>query len=272
MKLHFMGVRRVPPVPSPVLIEVYEILRSRGYIVTEDIVEERLQRPDELVPHADFYLLKSHTELARAVAGILHVQGARMLNPYVSCSAVQSKIITARLLRHANIPVPKSWVTGNLALAADVINEHAIIVKPHMGHRGAGIYYCKTAADLAQIPPTDTPMIIQEWIEGPGEDLKVYVAGGEVHGVRKTFSDNSFSVPGTSGPIDDEVREIALNVGKVCGLGLYGLDIIESERGPFVVDVNYFPGYKGVPDAAAMIADYIDAYVKGQVTLTPPRL
>jgi hypothetical protein len=37
-----------------------------------------------------------------------------------------------------------------------------------------------------------------------------------------------------------------------------------------VVDVNYFPGYKGVPNAAGMIADYIDDYAKGKVTLTPP--
>ena len=62
----------------------------------------------------------------------------------------------------------------------------------------------------------------------------------------------------------------SLRAGRVCGLGLYGLDIIESPRGPFVVDLNYFPGYKGVPNAAPMIADYIDAYAKGDVTLRPP--
>ncbi len=272
MKLHFMGVRRVPPVPSPILIDVYDILRRRDYIVTEDIVEERLQRPDILIPSADFYLLKSHTELARAIAGILHVQGARMLNPYVSCSVVQSKIITSRLLRHANIPTPKSWVTGDLEMAANLLNEHPLIVKPHMGHRGAGICYCKTVTDLMQIPRSDIPMIIQEWIESSSEDLKVYVVGDEVHGIRKPFSETSFSVPGIPVPVDDDIREIALNVGKVCGLGLYGIDIVESKQGPFVVDVNYFPGYKGVPDAAGMIADYIDAYVQGQVTLTPPCL
>ena len=272
MKLHFMVVRRVPPMPSPVLTTTYEILRGRGYTITEDIAEELLRRPDELVPNADLYLLKSHTELARAVAGILHVQGAHMLNPYEACSAVQSKIITSRLLHHANIPVPKSWITGDLALAAGVLDEHPIIVKPHMGHRGTGVHYCKTVKDLAQIPTTETPMIVQEWIDGPGEDLKVYVAGDEVHGVRKRFSKTSFAVPGKAGPTSDNVREIALKVGKVCGLGLYGLDIIESERGPFVVDVNYFPGYKGVPDAAGMIADYIDAYAQGEVTLTPPHI
>ncbi|HEY7183748.1 MAG TPA: hypothetical protein VIC84_20115, partial [Blastocatellia bacterium] len=88
--------------------------------------------------------------------------------------------------------------------------------------------------------------------------------------VRKQFSESSFSVAGRHGEITDEIREISQRVGEVCGLGLYGLDIIESDRGPYVVDVNYFPGYKGVPNAAGMIADYIDSYAKGKVTLTPP--
>jgi glutathione synthase/RimK-type ligase-like ATP-grasp enzyme len=141
-----------------------------------------------------------------------------------------------------------------------------------MGHRGAGIYLCRTPEDIDKIPPPTTPVIIQEAIAGHGEDLKIYVAGEEVHGVQKPFSETSFSVPGRPVPLSDEVRELSLKVGKVCGLGLYGLDIIESDRGPFVVDVNYFPGYKGVPNAAGMIADYIDAYAQGKTSLTPPNL
>lgn len=104
MKLHFMIVRRVPPVPSPVLVECYEILRGRGYTVTEDIAEEIIQRPDLMKIDADLYLLKSHTELSLALAGVLFTQGANMLNPYQSCSLIQSKIITSKLLREGGIP------------------------------------------------------------------------------------------------------------------------------------------------------------------------
>jgi glutathione synthase/RimK-type ligase-like ATP-grasp enzyme len=270
MKLHFMIVRRVPPVPSPVLVETYEILRGRGYTVTEDIAEEVLQRSDLLQVDADIYLLKSHTELSLALAGILFTQGANILNPYESCSLIQSKIITSKLLRKAGIPAPDSWVTADLSLAKPLLEKHPLIIKPHMGHRGAGVNLCKTPEDIDRIPEPDTPLIIQEAIPGPGEDLKIYVAGDQVYGVKKAFSESSFTVAGRHVPITDEVREISLKVGRVCGLGLYGLDIIESDRGPYVVDVNYFPGYKGVPDAAGMIADYIDDYAKGRVTLTPP--
>jgi ribosomal protein S6--L-glutamate ligase len=161
-------------------------------------------------------------------------------------------------------------VTGDLSLAKSLLEKHPLIIKPHMGHRGAGVHLCKTPEDVDKIPPPTTPMIIQEAIPGPGEDLKIYCVGNQVQGVRKQFSESSFSVAGRHGEITDEIRKISERVGEVCGLGLYGLDIIESDRGPYVVDVNYFPGYKGVPNAAGMIADYIDDYARGKVALTPP--
>ena len=64
MKLHFMIVRRVPPKPSPVLVEAYEILRGRGYEVTESIAEEEIAQSDDVKVSADLYILKSHTELS----------------------------------------------------------------------------------------------------------------------------------------------------------------------------------------------------------------
>ena len=62
-------------------------------------------------------------------------------------------------------------------------------------------------------------------------------------------------------PVDPEVRRIALAAGRALGLTLYGLDIIESDEGPVVVDANYFPGYKGVPDAGALIGEHLDELV-----------
>jgi ribosomal protein S6--L-glutamate ligase len=269
MKLFFMVVRRVPPVPSPVLVEAYDILKRRGYEVDEGIAEEMLTRPDLLTVSHDLYILKSHTELSLSLAGILYSQGARLLNPFPSCYLTQNKIVVSRLLQMVDVPAPRSWVTGDLALLRSLAEETTLIIKPHLGHRGAGIHFVRNPDDLKELPQPETPIIIQEFIEGTGEDLKIYVVGEEVFGVSKPFSESSFTVPGRPVPISDEVRQLSLRVGKVCGLGLYGLDIIESPRGPFVVDVNFFPGYKGVPDVAPLIADYIDGYAQGRFGLNP---
>src|ERR687897_333594 len=81
----------------------------------------------------------------------------------------------------------------------------------------------------------------------------------------RPFSADSFSRPGRPCPVDPEVREVARRCGEALGLGLYGIDIIEGRQGLSVVDVNFFPGYKGVANAAPLIAAYIEAYAREQI-------
>jgi ribosomal protein S6--L-glutamate ligase len=269
MKLCFMLVRRIPPVPSPVLVEACEILTRRGFRIDSGIAEDIYVQPDSLRPAHDLYLLKSHTELSLSLAGILHAQGARMLNPYRSCITAQDKIIASRLLRAVGVPTPRCWVTDDLTLMHSVVEERPLIIKPYRGHRGAGISVVHNPDELAAVPPPETPVLIQEFIQGSGEDLKVYVVGEEVFAVRKEFSAMSFTQAGRPSQVSPKMRDIALRCGQVFGLGLYGLDIIESPTGPVVVDLNYFPGYKGVPRVAPIIADYIEGFALGRFDLEP---
>jgi ribosomal protein S6--L-glutamate ligase len=270
VRLYFILVRRVPPVPSPVLLEAFDLLERRGFEVQSGIPEEMLLEPDGLEAEHDLYLLKSHTELSLSVAGVLDARGARLLNPYRSCIATQNKIVAARRLRAAGVPTPRCWVTGDLALLEPVVAGRPLIIKPYMGHRGAGIHVVRNRRELADVPSPAGPVLIQEYVEGTGEDLKVYVVGEEVFAVRKPFSASSFARPGRPCAVEPDVRDIALRCGQAMGLGLYGIDLSESARGPVVVDLNYFPGYKGVPGAAPLIADYIEAYARGERRLGLP--
>ncbi len=270
-RLHFILVRRVPPVHSPVLTEVDDILRRRGFVVTGGIPEEALTRTDVLSADHDLVILKSHTELALSLAGIHHGLGTRVLNPYESCLAAQDKLTACRRLRAVGVPVPRTWATADLALVGELLERGPLVVKPVRGHRGAGVVVLEHPDDLATLlaPMSDVPFVVQEHVPGPGEDLKVYVVGEHVYAVRKPFSPDSFTVAGRPVPVTDEVGDIALRCGVALGLGLYGLDMIESPEGPVVVDVNYFPGYKGVPDVAPLIAAYIEGYAGGDVQLVP---
>ena len=268
MRLHFVLVRRVPPVPSPVLVEVTERLEASGFTVTGAIPEECLTRVDVLRPGDDLVILKSHTELALSLGGLLDAEGARILNPYRSCVAAQDKVTATRRLRAAGVSVPVTWATADVELAREACGRGAVVVKPARGHRGAGVVVARCPDDLPLVDsPPGAPLVVQELVPGPGEDLKVYVAGEHVFAVRKPFGPDSFTRPGRPVAVSEEVRDIALRSGVALGLGLYGLDVIESPAGPVVVDVNYFPGYKGVPGAAAHIASYIEAYARGRVAL-----
>jgi ribosomal protein S6--L-glutamate ligase len=267
VRLSFLLVRRVPPVQSPVLLDVFSLLRKRGHDVDVGIAEEKVARSDRIRVAHDLYVLKSHTELSLSLAGSLSAQGGRLLNPYASCAATQNKIVASRLLRAAGVPVPRTWVTGDPALLRRLAVERPLIVKPYLGHRGAGIHLVRSAADLSGLRLPDGPVMAQEYVDGGHEDMKVYVVGTEVFAVRKPFSATSFTVPGRPSAVDSTVRAIALRCGQALGLGLYGIDVVEGDGGPVVVDLNYFPGYKGVHDVAPLIADYIARYAAGDETL-----
>lgn len=268
MKLYLVLVRRVPPVPSPLLMEVAARLRARGFEVESGTPEEMLVDADRLAATHDLYLLKSHTELALSLAASLHMQGARILNPYPACAAAQDKVLAVRRLRAASVPVPRTFVTADAARLWELLDQRGpLLVKPVRGHRGAGVHVLRTPTDLAALPPLTGAVIVQDFVPGPGEDLKVYVVGTRVWAVRKPFSPSSFSVPGRPVPVTAEVESVALRAGAASGLGLFGLDLIEGPDGPVVVDLNYFPGYKGCEGLAEPMADYIADYAEGRLHL-----
>ena len=256
--------------PSQIVLDVSEILSRRGYAVESMIAEEALTRLDTLDTKDTLYLLKSYTDLSLSLAGVLHARGARLLNPYPSSAAARNKIISCQYLRAGGIPAPHSWVTGDMNLLLPLVEQTPLIVKPCMGWRGIGVKIVRTREDVKALPVPEGPMLIQEFLEGTGEDLRLYVAGGQVFAIRKPFSATSYSVPGRSCPVTALERDIALRCGRAFGLGLYGMDLIETPQGPSVVDVNCFPGYKGAPDAARAVADYIESYAAGKIFLALP--
>jgi hypothetical protein len=264
MHIYFLlAFRRVARAPNPVLVEVFDRLRQGGFQVELGFAEELLLESDGRAPAHDLYVLKSHGELWLSLAGILHSQGARLLNPYPACMATLNKIVALWRLRAAGIPAPRSWVTGDLLHLRDLAAEHPLILKPYDGMRANGIAVVQTPGELGALPVPERPLLVQEYIPGNGEDLKVYVIGSDVLALRKPSPLAGLRCIGRPHPVSDEVRSIALRCGQVFGLGLYGLDVLEGPDGPVVIDLNYFPSYIGVPNAAPLIAGFIGDYARG---------
>lgn len=270
VRIAFLLTRRVPDVPSPVVQAASAALTARGHRVTGAIPEDALHRADEFRPQADLYVLKSHTELALSLAGVLHDQQVPICNPYPACVRAQDKITASQRLREAGVATPETWITGDLALAADLLADGPLIVKPHRGHRGADVHVVTRPEQLAELPVPSTPVVVQRWVPGPGQDLKVYVAGDHVYAVRKPFGADSFTRPGVAVPVPRAVHDLAQRVRVAFGLELFGVDVIESPDGPVVVDVNYFPGYKGCGDVGAEVAEILHAAALGAALAAVP--
>lgn len=258
MKIHFLLNQRLRAEPNPVYAVVIDILEHRGFTVNRTVPEESLLSPDKLQPTDDVYVLRSRSDLSLSVAGVLHQRGGRFLNPYPACALLQNKITASSALAAAGVPVPRSWVTGDFSLLRERACVMPLIVKPARAHLGQGFVVVRSPADLTRMPAPKQPMIVQPLI--PGTDLKVYVVGDQVFAMRKRFAGTGFRGVCLPCAVTPEVRDIALRCGRAFGLGLYGLDIIESPGGPVVVDLDYAPGYRGVADIAPLIARYIEEF------------
>jgi ribosomal protein S6--L-glutamate ligase len=258
VKLCFLLERGSPPRRNPVFAEVFGRLAARGVDVATVYPEETLLRLDTLAVAADLYLLKSDTELALSLATAWEGLGARVLNRSHASALVRNKVLVAATLRQAGIPTPRSLAAAHPAQLAPELASGPLILKPHRGYHGAGIAVARAPADL---PVTDAyPGLVfaQRYLTHARVDLKVFGIGDDVFGVRKAFAADSFLQAGESVPLSPEVDALARRCGRAFGLELYGLDLAEDDdEGPWVVDVNYFPGYRGVPDAACRLADYV---------------
>lgn len=267
MRIHFLLNQSLKGEPNPAFAVAIDMLEHRGFAVTRCVPEETLLSPDKLHADHDVYVLRSRSDLALSVAGVLHERGGRFINPYPACALLQNKITASSALAAAGVPVPPSWVTGDFSLLRDLASQQPLIVKPARTQRGPGPVVVRSPSDLTGMAAPTQPMIVQPLI--PGEDLKVYVVGEHVMPMLRRLSGRNFStvcVPCATSP---EVRDIALRCGKVFGLGLYGVDIIESPGGPVVVDVDYAPGYHFVPEIAPLIARYIEQFAHGAALSLP---
>jgi ribosomal protein S6--L-glutamate ligase len=269
MRIQFILNRRAVPEPSPVLEDAFNRLRTRGVEVDTIIPEECLAALGDLGPRHDLYVLKSHTELALSLAGTLVGLGAPLLNPLPSCLVTQDKITCTRLLSQAGVPVPPSWITGDFSSLTSLLVEGPLIAKPHRGHWGRGIHVLNAAHDIERLHPEAGPYLVQRYLSAGHDDLKAYVVGQEAFGVVKQFSETSFQHFGHPVDLDHLTREIVLACGAALGLHLYGVDLVQTDAGPYVVDVNYFPGYKGIPEAGELIADYIYQFAASNPEASP---
>jgi glutathione synthase/RimK-type ligase-like ATP-grasp enzyme len=90
--------------------------------------------------------------------------------------------------------------------------------------------------------------------------------GGQLFGVKRVWPARTYEDKlGEPFTVTAELREIALRVARAFGTDLFGLDIVVSDGRPYVVDINPFPGFKGVPDAALRLADYLYTAVRRAV-------
>lgn len=256
MRICILMAKHPPERKSPIMPEVIRLLEARGATVDVLHPDDQLVDLAEVRVEHDLYVLKSGGDAALSLAGALHAQGAAILNPYPVAAALRDKVVSTRILQRAGVRVPDSWVTRDPASLAPLLEAGPLITKPYRGSQGRGIRVVRSAAELGGADLADGGLILaQRYHEPDGEDRKIYCVGGRLFGVSRVWPPKSYDDKlGKPFTISPELADVARRCGDAFGVDLFGVDVVVSGGVPFVVDMQGFPGFKGVPDAAEHLA------------------
>lgn len=267
-----------PRSSTSVTYEVLNGLRAGGADV--EVVTERsgLIDLENFRFDYDLYLFKSHSPLAESLAAAAHYRGAKLLNEYPATMKVRDKVLTCTMLLQAGIPTPRTFVTDSIETLRPIAQEMPIVVKPYRGRRGMGIEICLNEADFdalvkrraTEVSGNDDDggedgtalgerlIFAQEYEEHEPYDYKAYAIGDYVHAIKRIFPAKTKEEKlGTPVGDDPELVDLVRRCGQLFGLQLYGVDLVKTPKGYSVIEVNCFPGYKGVPEGGERISQFI---------------
>jgi glutathione synthase/RimK-type ligase-like ATP-grasp enzyme len=192
--------------------------------------------------------------------------GARTINRRAAIAAVHNKAEMAVRLAAEGLPTPKTFLGHPGELAATVPRDsYPLILKPSFGDNCQGLELVEGPGELASLSWPEPLVLAQEFLPTDGNDLKLYVVGGEVWAVRKPSPLTDRNGAPELIAQTPELTQLARRCGDLFGLELYGVDCLETEAGTVVVEVNEFPNYTGVPDADDTLADYVLARAEAEV-------
>ena len=193
----------------------------------------------------------------------------------------RDKLRSLQVLSRAGLGMPKT-VFSNYAKSAqsmiDYVGGAPLVIKLLEGTQGLGVVLAETnnAAEsvIEAFNGLQARVIVQEFIkESKGADIRVFIVDGVVVGAMKRqgkegeFRSNLHR--GGSADIielSDDEENAALKAAKSLGLGICGVDLLQSDRGPLVLEVNSSPGLEGIEkatkkDIAATIIRYVERNV-----------
>ncbi|GAC1391048.1 MAG: hypothetical protein NVS4B11_23660 [Ktedonobacteraceae bacterium] len=211
----------------------------------------------------DAYVLKTVSDgSGLSILEAAEAVGIPTINNSRSIRLVRDKAIATAVVHAHGLPVPLTYFIAHPRLLKQIPEkDYPLVVKPTNGSSCRGIYRVDSPASLSTLEiaeANDSFFLAQSYVENTGFDIKLYVVGTGVYAVAKR-SPLHPEVEVDKQPIllTLELRKLALHVGKIFGLDIYGLDVVETSHGPVVVDINDFPSYGQVPRAVELVASHI---------------
>ena len=215
-----------------------------------------------------------------AVVRQFELMGALSANSSASISRSRDKLRALQLIGNSGVEMP---VTGYVHLSRDIesvlktVGQPPYVIKLLEGTQGRGVVLTETMeaaiSAIETMKKIDANILIQEFIsESKGEDIRAIVVGDKVVASmkRKAKPGEFRSNVHLGGSVEnyelnEQEKESAIKAAKVLGLSVAGVDLIQSNRGPLVLEVNSSPGLEGIEKASGIdVADKIIEYLEDE--------
>jgi ribosomal protein S6--L-glutamate ligase len=244
---------------------------------------EDLATFDAVIPRIASYMTRYGTAIVRQ----LEMQGVYTLSSSIAINRSRDKLRSMQLLAKAGVGIPKTVFSRNSTDIDDLIEKIGgmpVIIKLARGTHGNGVVLAeskKAATSVLQAfylsNDDGTNVLLQEYIkESAGTDIRALVVGSRVVASMKRQSlDDDFRSnlhkggEGVAIKLTEEERKMAVKAARAMGLSVAGVDMMRSERGPLILEVNASPGF-GIEkvtgrDVAGPIIEYVEMNAKRRV-------
>jgi ribosomal protein S6--L-glutamate ligase len=224
----------------------------------------------------------SITVFGLAVVRQFEMMGVYCLNESQAIARSRDKLRTLQILSAHDVGVPPTVFTRqaeHVAASMERVAGPPVVVKLLEGTQGIGVILAETAAAASSVVEAfhglDQNILIQKFIrEAKGADIRAIVVGRRVvAAMRRQAAAGEFRSNihrgGTTTKIalSADCRRSAVLAARVLGLRVAGVDLIESDEGPMVMEVNSSPGLEGIQkatkvDVAAAIIEHMEREVQ----------
>lgn len=211
-----------------------------------------------------------YAALARSITTIIRDK-AYMPIESTAFTIVHDKLLTQLKLQQNGLPMPKTYLAATPEAAKKILEsvDYPIIMKFPQGTQGKGVMFAESypaaSSMLDALTALKQPFLIQEYIETEGADIRVIVVGDKVvasmRRKAKTGEKRSNIHAGGTGEaveVDAHTKKIAIEAAQAVGAEICGVDMLESAKGPLIIELNISPGLQGITKATKIdVADKI---------------
>jgi len=241
---------------------------------------EDLGKFDAIIPR----IAANMTRYGTAIVRQLEMQGLYTASSSIAINRSRDKLRSLQLLAKAGVGIPKTVVSRNttdIDVLLEQLGDMPVIIKLARGTHGNGVVLAETKKAAKSVLQAfyltnedGTNVLLQEFVkESAGTDIRAFVVGGRViASMQRQSLDDDFRSnlhkggEGTIVKLTDEETKMAVKAAKAMGLNIAGVDLMRSERGPLILEVNASPGF-GIEkvtgrNVAGPIIEYVEMNAK----------